>query len=352
MTAAVPMAPAQEPTALSAQPVDPTNGTPGASNEQTLPHSPASSVNAPKGNSRGTPSAEESDQMSVAEALAARQALLQDAHDHAAGLETPEGTDPLAVDLTILAQQRELAERAAVLNARAAARDRIAAENASKKSESIDPTATHNLAMVTPLEFMNIPGSDRPVLRPPVTSHVPVVTRNNPAARVRTPPPLPPKDPTRTSSSAKNDAGEQAGDATSPKMRAGRHGTGQEADAPSSLAGSARNPRSSHARTLRRAEEAFQAGQEPAESGTDRRNAKPKNSANPQNATSRGVTESDSEEASPIAAGSAHGLEPLDALTAGLGRANRSRSLVWGSVAVGALALIVGIIMIIIGLSH
>ena len=52
----------------------------------------------------------------------------------------------------------------------------------------------------------------------------------------------------------------------------------------------------------------------------------------------------------PVAANSAYGLDPLDAATAGLGRAHRLRMLQLGVLALGILALIAGITLIITGL--
>ena len=53
----------------------------------------------------------------------------------------------------------------------------------------------------------------------------------------------------------------------------------------------------------------------------------------------------------PVAANSAHGLDPLDAATAGLGRARRLRLLQLGVLALGVLALVAGITLIITGLA-
>jgi hypothetical protein len=52
-----------------------------------------------------------------------------------------------------------------------------------------------------------------------------------------------------------------------------------------------------------------------------------------------------------VAANSAYGLEPLDAVTAGLGRAHRIRLLQLAVLALGIVALIAGITMIISGLA-
>ncbi|MDQ6752875.1 MAG: hypothetical protein M3017_05575, partial [Actinomycetota bacterium] len=54
----------------------------------------------------------------------------------------------------------------------------------------------------------------------------------------------------------------------------------------------------------------------------------------------------------PLPAGNAHGLEPLDAVTAGLGRVQRNRLLQWGAIIIGGVALIAGLSMLIIGLAH
>jgi hypothetical protein len=53
----------------------------------------------------------------------------------------------------------------------------------------------------------------------------------------------------------------------------------------------------------------------------------------------------------PVAANSAYGLEPLDAATAGLGRARRLRLVQLVVLALGVLALIAGITLIVTGLS-
>lgn len=52
------------------------------------------------------------------------------------------------------------------------------------------------------------------------------------------------------------------------------------------------------------------------------------------------------ERADPIGARTAHGLEPLDAMTAGLARVKRLQLLQYSIVSLGALALITGVIMI------
>ncbi|MER2137718.1 MAG: hypothetical protein ABS909_07650, partial [Arthrobacter sp.] len=67
--------------------------------------------------------------MSVEQALAAREALKHQARNQVAAMEALQQSDPHAVDLELLAQQRALAERAAVLNRRTQNIQRLAQEN-------------------------------------------------------------------------------------------------------------------------------------------------------------------------------------------------------------------------------
>jgi hypothetical protein len=121
--------------------------------------------------------------MSVQDALAARSTLVEDVKEQISQLPAAVTEDPLQVDLEVLAQQRALAERAAILNQRARAKERLAQASANTRPSTNDPTTAHNLAMVTPLEFIRVPGVDQPVMRPPGTSYVPVVTRQTPRSR-------------------------------------------------------------------------------------------------------------------------------------------------------------------------
>ncbi|GAP56339.1 hypothetical protein AHiyo6_29040, partial [Arthrobacter sp. Hiyo6] len=57
-------------------------------------------------------------------------------------------------------------------------------------------------------------------------------------------------------------------------------------------------------------------------------------------------------EVPPVAANAAYGLDPLDAATAGLGRAHRVRLLQLVVLAIGIVALIAGVTMIISGLAR
>ena len=112
------------------------------------------------------------DGMTVEQALAARELLAQQAQNQLAKMEHINATDPDAVDPAVLAEQIALAERAAVLNRRAAAKQKLAEQNTKPEPARIDPTTANNLAMVTPLEFVQVPGVERPVLKRPATSHV------------------------------------------------------------------------------------------------------------------------------------------------------------------------------------
>ncbi|WP_091604240.1 hypothetical protein [Arthrobacter koreensis] len=229
--------------------------------------------------------------MTVEQALAAREALKHQARNQVAAMEALQQSDPHAVDLELLAQQRALAERAAVLNRRTQNMQRLAQENEQRRSSPSDPTTAHNLAMVTPLEFVEVPGLDRPVMRPPATSHVPVVTSSNPAAR-------------------KPPAGRMA-----PAARPGteRRPARLEESAPAARA------EVRHSKILARADALVNAPLE----------------------VDQG--------AKPVGARSAFGLDPLDVMTAGLGRTRRIRFVSLGIVGVGLIALTIGVLMIVGG---
>ncbi|WP_346926377.1 hypothetical protein [uncultured Arthrobacter sp.] len=238
--------------------------------------------------------------MTVEQALAARELLAQQAQNQLAKMEHINATDPDAVDPAVLAEQIALAERAAVLNRRAAAKQKLAEQNSKPEPARNDPTTANNLAMVTPLEFVQVPGVERPVMKRPATTYVPVVT--NPGPRV---------EPSRKSGNRRPASSRQrAASAT------GRGGV------------------------LARAEAAAKAASAP--HVTSRPAAE-----NPAAAQ----TEEDFTGRTPVAANSAYGLDPLDAATAGLGRARRLRLVQLVVLALGVMALIAGIILIITGLS-
>jgi hypothetical protein len=237
------------------------------------------------------------DGMTVEQALEARALIAEQAKNQLAKMEHIAATDPEAVDPEILAGQIALAERAAVLNKRAMAKQKLAEQATPAQSSHNGPSTASNLAMVTPLEFVQVPGVDRPVMKRPATSYVPVVT--SPGTRV----PARGKRPSKATRSA--------GSPTS---------TGRS-------------------RVIARAEAAARAA-----AGTP--------AAPPENASWDAEASEDFTALPPVAAKSAYGLDPLDAATAGLGRAHRLRLLQVGVLALGVIALIAGVIMIISGLSR
>ncbi len=121
------------------------------------------------------------EELTVQQALAAREALIGQAQNQAAALAAEQHEDPFSVDLAVLAEQKALAERAAVLNQRAESMERLARANEQSRSERNDPTTAHNLGMIAPAEYASRPGVDRSVvLRGSSTTHIPVVTGSHP----------------------------------------------------------------------------------------------------------------------------------------------------------------------------
>ena len=236
--------------------------------------------------------------MTVEQALAARELLAEQAKNQVAKMEHISATDPDAVDPAVLAEQIALAERAAILNRRAAAKQKLAEQNTQPAAPRNDPATANNLAMVTPLEFEKVPGVERPVMKRPATSYVPVVT--NPGPRVDAP--------------------------RKPGLR--RPGLSRKGAA---------GPAAGRAGVLARAEAAAKAG-----------TARPVSAA----AISAGEADENFVGGEPVAANSAYGLDPLDAATAGLGRARRLRMLQLGVLALGVVALIAGITLIVTGLAR
>jgi hypothetical protein len=233
--------------------------------------------------------------MTVEQALEARALLAEQAKNQIAKMEHIAATDPEAVDPEILAEQIALAERAAVLNKRAMAKQKLAEQNTTPQTGQSGPSTASNLAMVTPLEFVQVPGVDRPVMKLPATSHVPVVT--NPGPRV----------PARGNRTAK--ASRSAG------------------------------PSTGRSRVIARAEAAARSAAAPPARAHE-------------NAAWTDESGEDVTALPPVSAKSAYGLDPLDAATAGLARANRLRLIQLGVLALGAIALVAGVIMIISGLSR
>jgi hypothetical protein len=150
--------------------------------------------------------------------------------------------------------------------------------------------------MVTPLEFVQVPGIDRPVMKPPATSHVPVTTR--PGTKV-TPP---------GSKKRRSPGNQRTASADTAPVRS---------------------------QVIARAEAAARAAVRPQPVLTEEHQA-----------------EDLVEDLPRIPARSAYGLDPLDAATAGLARANRNRVLQFCILAFGVVALVSGIILIISGMSR
>lgn len=242
--------------------------------------------------------------MTVEQALEARALIAAQARNQIAKMEHIASVDPEAVDPEILAEQIALAERAAVLNRRAMARQKLAeqagnppapAREAAAKDKP-GPSTANNLAMVTPLEFVQVPGVERPVMKPPATSHVPVTTRPGTKVPGKRKPANRPKAP-------------------EPESATGR------------------------SQVIARAEAAAKAA------------SRPKRVSLPDNQTEN-PSEDLFEDLPRVPARAAHGLDPLDAATAGLTRARRNRILQFCILAFGILALIAGIILIVSGMSR
>lgn len=273
--------------------------------------------------------------MTVEQALAARSLIAEQARNQIAKMEHIASLDPEAVDPEILAEQIALAERAAVMNRRAMARQKLAEQasappqprDAAAKERQAPSTAT-NLAMVTPLEFVQVPGVDRPVMQPPATSYVPVTTHQGTKVPAR--------------------------EANRPVAPDNEPGAGT-AERPSVRAAGASGAKRSH--MIARAEAAARAagGAQPAR---QRPAPKPVAQVQPvaaerpvQQPAAEPLVDDLFEDVPRVPAASAYGLEPLDAATAGLARANRNRMLQILVLALGIVALIAGIILIISGFS-
>lgn len=255
------------------------------------------------------------DLMSVEQALAAREAIIGQAENQVAMMEASKTDDPFAVDLEILAQQKALAERAAVLNTRAQKIQQLTQENQQRKPLLNDPTTAHNLSIVSPIGFVQ--GSGPPVNSAPVTSHIPVVT------------------------GAKRSEKGTGGGTTMHGVVAPAVVPQHPAPAKPSLPGRA-SPQQQP--VVSSQAEQVQVGQSPSALSPD--SASRSRVLAQAEAMARGQRKPGSVGATPIHARSAYGLEPLDAMTAGLARVRRMRIMQYSIVGLGALALITGIMMI------
>ncbi|WP_120522233.1 hypothetical protein [Arthrobacter celericrescens] len=234
-------------------------------------------------------------EMSVEQALAARELLTAQAQnqanklEHIASLENASGDSADAQeapeDQQALARQIAEAEREAILSKRAEAKQKLAEQTARPAAAKSGPATANNLAMVTPLEFVKVPGVERPMMKPPATSFVPLVTSAGPKLS---------KD-----------------QAAAAKQRSKR----------------------GRAAVLARAEAAAKA-------------------ARSRTAEDAVVDSEGASPAAPVAARAAYGLDPLDAATAGLARARRQRLLILCLAVVAAAAVIAGIVFIASGISR
>ncbi len=247
-------------------------------------------------------------EMSVEQALAARDLLMGQAKNMVAMMEARQEQSPHDVDLELLAQQKALAERAAVLNRRAADKKRLSDENEQRRHSASDrPIADIASA---PMEFVAVPGSDQHVLRPSATSYVPVVTTPVVPAPPQPTPAWQPA-PARQAMPAPRRPAAQApkteASATTRAVPVPR----EERPAPRAAQATGAAPRS---KILAEAE-ALAGG--------------------------RSAT------IHPLKASSAHGLDPLDARTAGLARVHRTRLAVGAALVLGAAAFAAGIAMML-----
>ncbi|MHA7304771.1 hypothetical protein ACX80E_05935 [Arthrobacter sp. TMN-49] len=270
----------------------------------------------------------------------------------------PQITTPSTEELAVLAAQKAEDERTAILALRAQARERLAQESAKSRRPAADPTSTNNLAMVTPLEFIEVPGVSRPVMRPPTTTHVPIVTRSTPrqapAGRNRTGQPRPAQAPAAVNAASAHAAESAAGGsdvantpaAVTPNTQTSGKGSAivpnvsaERFDA--ALAASAvhrpgpgnRPLTGGRSSTLKRAEAMATGGHPAVDPGVEQVE----------------VTRS---QMPPMPADYAHGLEPLDARTAGLGRTQRNKLIQWGSLFIGGAGLVVSAIVFFTTLSR
>lgn len=259
-------------------------------------------------------------EMSVEQALAARELLTAQARnqanklEHIASLEAegsaaageaagqPVPAEDDAADPEALARQIAEAEREAVLIRRAQAKQKLA-EQAGKPGAAKDhsvkdqagkdqttvksgPATANNLAMVTPLEFVKVPGVDRPMMKAPATTFVPVVTSAGPKL-------------------AKDEAA-----AAKQRSKRGRAAVLAKAEAAAK-----------EARKRTAGDAAVEAEGEPPA-------------------------------AQPVAARAAYGLDPLDAATAGLARARRQQLLILGLSVIAVVAVIAGVVLFAGGMSR
>ncbi|XAS62788.1 hypothetical protein ACOM2C_04745 [Pseudarthrobacter sp. So.54] len=224
-----------------------------------------------------TPGAAGAAGMTVEQALAARELLARQARNQLAKMKhitatnaDPDPAEPADSDADPAGPQAEPTGKSG--------------PGSRLEPERNDPAAAFNLAMVTPLEFVRVPGIERPVMKRPATSHIPVISI--PATTV----PESRAEPSRTSDSLRTSSSHEA---------------------------------------------------EPSQAG-----AAPATSAGPAD-----LSGTDDSARAPVAANAAQGLDPLDAVTAGLGRARRLRIAQFVVLGLGMIALIIGLIIVMTGFS-
>lgn len=258
---------------------------------------------------------------------------------------------PSTQDLQLLAAEKAEAERTAILAQRAQARERLAQENAKNRRPAADPTATNNLAMVTPLEFIDVPGIDRPVMRPPSTTHVPIVTRSTPRqVPARPTGPVPDKrnpaaTPERPAGSGQGAPHRGASGTSVPNVSAERFDAALAARAAHRPGPGNRPLTGGRSSTLKRAE-----AMAAVDHGASVAVPSPVSAARPSAQPIKAAADTAPVQRSqmpPMPADYAHGLEPLDAMTAGLGRTQRNLFIQWGSIILGGAAFVAGAIMVL-----
>ncbi len=287
--------------------------------------------------------------MTVEQALVARELLMGQAKNLATMMEARKDQDPRTVDLEILAQQKALAERAAVLNRRAADKQRLSQENQQRRQ-----TAGPGDIASAPMEFVRLPGSDKHVLRPSPTSNVPLVS-NAPeqAADSRTGVPVRPVAPAQPLAPKRSEAPQRKPAPADKPAPAGRTApadkpapagkpVGNRGPVPNSSAKSVSAPAAP-------GQKPSTPGSRPAAPGT--RPAAPAAPARSRLlAQAEAVADGRGRKVEPLSARSAHGLDPLDARTAS--QANSARIAVIAALVLGGAAFIIGLIMMIVGLSN
>ncbi|WP_207344756.1 hypothetical protein [Arthrobacter sp. E3] len=281
--------------------------------------------------------------------------------------QAPGTTIPTSEELTVVAAQREDSGRAAVLNQRAEARERLGQENARNRRPTPDPTATDNLAMVTPLEFIQVPGIDRSVMRPPATTHVPIVTQSmrQQTAGPRKPLPRSAGKSAPISTSNVGTAAYTAAAATEPlgahpaqvpEPQVQRTTAKHKSEVTSTVVPTTSTerseavPASESVHSPSHGKRVLTGGHPTAGSAVGPVAVAPAEAAAATPAPVR--AEMHRSQMPPMPADYAHGLEPLDAMTAGLRRTQRNRRLQWGSLIVGGAALVVGVIFLITSLTR